>query len=77
MVFDGIKKSNKGEKYLKITCDNAGGQNKNNATILFYLYLIICGFYKSIKLNFMVPGHTKSSVMVVLDWLRNSIEKQR
>ncbi|KAG9307384.1 hypothetical protein G9A89_017213 [Geosiphon pyriformis] len=33
MVFDGIKKLNKGENYLKITCDNAGGQNKNNATI--------------------------------------------
>ena len=33
MVFDGIKKLNKGEKYLKITCDNAGGQNKNNVTI--------------------------------------------
>jgi hypothetical protein len=33
MVFDGIKKLNKGEKHLKITCDNAGGQNKNNATI--------------------------------------------
>jgi len=33
LVFDGIKRLNKGEKYLKITCDNAGGQNKNNATI--------------------------------------------
>ncbi|KAG9289355.1 hypothetical protein G9A89_007916 [Geosiphon pyriformis] len=33
MVFDGIKRLNKGEKYLKITCVNAGGQNKNNATI--------------------------------------------
>ena len=33
MVFDGIKRLNNGEKYLKITCDNAGGQNKNNATI--------------------------------------------
>ena len=33
MVFDGIRKLNKGEKHLKITCDNAGGQNKNNATI--------------------------------------------
>ena len=34
MVFDGIKKLNKykGEKHLKITCDNAGGQNKNDAT---------------------------------------------
>ncbi|KAG9293162.1 hypothetical protein G9A89_010499 [Geosiphon pyriformis] len=33
MVFDGIKKLNKGEKHLKVTCDNAGGQNKNNVTI--------------------------------------------
>ena len=33
LVFDGIKKLNKGEKHLKVTCDNAGGQNKNNATI--------------------------------------------
>ena len=33
MVFDGIKRLNKGEKRLKITCDNAGGQNKNNVTI--------------------------------------------
>jgi len=33
MVFDGIKRLNKGEKDLKITCDNAGSQNKNNATI--------------------------------------------
>ena len=33
MVFDGIKKPNKSEKHLKITVDNAGSQNKNNATI--------------------------------------------
>ena len=59
MVFDGIKKLNKGEKHLKITCDNAGGQNKNNVTIWFYLYLVICGYYESIELNFMIPGHTK------------------
>ena len=59
MIFDGIKKLNKGEKHLKITCDNAGGQNKNNVTIWFYLYLVICGYYESIELNFMIPGHTK------------------
>ena len=29
MIFDGIKKLNKGEKH----CNNAGGQNKNNTTI--------------------------------------------
>ena len=59
LVFDGIKQLNKGEKHLKITCDNAGGQNKNNVTIWFYLYLVICGYYESIELNFMIPGHTK------------------
>ena len=59
MVFDGIKKLNKGEKHLKITCDNAGGQNKNNVTIWFYLYLVICGYFESVELNFMIPGHTK------------------
>ena len=66
MVFDGIKRLNKGEKRLKVTCDNAGGQNKNNATIWFYLYLVICGYYESIELNFMV----------VLDWLRNYTAKR-
>jgi hypothetical protein len=60
LVFDGIKQWNKGEKHLKITCDNAGGQNKNNTTLWFYLYLIIAGYYESVELNFMVPGHTKS-----------------
>ena len=59
MIFDGIKKLNKGEKHLKITCDNAKRQNKNNVTIWFYLYLVICGYYESIELNFMIPGHTK------------------
>ena len=32
-IFNGIQKLNKGEKHLKITCDDAGGQNKNNTTI--------------------------------------------
>ena len=76
MVFDGIKRLNKGEKHLKITCDNAGGQNKNIITIWFYLYLVICGYYESIELNFMVPGHTKFKCDGSLDWLRNYIAKQ-
>jgi hypothetical protein len=59
LVFDGIKLLNKGEKHLKVTCDNAGGQNKNNTTLWFYMYLVICEYYESIELNFMIPGHTK------------------
>ena len=38
LIFDGIKKLNKGEKHLKITCNNAGGQNKNNTTTVNSLY---------------------------------------
>jgi hypothetical protein len=29
LIFDGIKKLNKGEKHLKITCDNAGPVKKD------------------------------------------------
>jgi hypothetical protein len=38
LVFDGIKQLNKGEKHLKITFDNAGGQNKNNAFGFTYIW---------------------------------------
>ncbi|MCE8163637.1 MAG: hypothetical protein I3273_07265 [Candidatus Moeniiplasma glomeromycotorum] len=62
LVFDGIKRFNKGEKYLKLTCDNAPGQNKNNTTIRFLFYLTIYGYYETIELDFMIPGHTKSRV---------------
>jgi hypothetical protein len=53
---------NRGEKHLKLTCDNAVGQNKNNTTIQFCLYLVICGYYESVELNFMIAGHTKFKV---------------
>jgi len=61
LVFDAIKKFDKGEKHLKLTCDNAVGQNKNNITLWFCLYLVICGYYESVELNFMIAGHTKFS----------------
>jgi hypothetical protein len=62
LVFDAIKRLNRGEKHLKLTCDNAVGQNKNNTTIQFCLYLVICGYYKSVELNSMIAGHTKFKV---------------
>jgi len=62
LVFNGIKQFNKEEKHLKLTCDNCVGQNKNNVTLWFCLYLVICGYYKSIELNFMIAGHTKFKV---------------
>ena len=33
LVFNGIKQFNQGEKHLKLTCDNAVGQNKNNVSL--------------------------------------------
>lgn len=59
LIFDGIKRLNKGEKHLKLTCDNCAGQNKNNFSLWFYSYLVIAGYYKSIEQNFMIAGHTK------------------
>ena len=62
LVFNGIKQFNQGEKHLKLTCDNCVGQNKNNVTLWFCLYLVITGYYESIELNFMIAGHTKFKV---------------
>src|SRR5437870_913371 len=62
LVFAGIKQINRGEKYLRLTCDNAVGQNKNNTTLQFLSYLTICGYYRSIRLSSMIAGHTKFKV---------------
>ena len=40
LVFNGIKQLNRGEKHLKITCDNVGGQNKCNNVLQFVLSLV-------------------------------------
>jgi hypothetical protein len=62
MVLAGIKHFNRGEKHLKLTCDNAVGQNKNNSTIQFCKFLVLTGYYETVELNFMIPGHTKFKV---------------
>ena len=60
MVFHSLNEFKKNEKkLLKITCDNCGGQNKNNLSLWFWLWLIIIGWFDEIELNFMIPGHTK------------------
>jgi hypothetical protein len=69
---------NKGEKHLKITCDNAGGQNKNNVTIWFYLYLVICGYYKSTSISLWLHmGKMLTFVLVVKRWNWGSIVAER
>src|SRR3954471_23374566 len=34
-------------------------KQKQYHSLILYLYLVVCGYYESIELNFMVPGHTK------------------
>ena len=60
MVYHSLKefKQNK-KRHLKVTCDNCGGQNKNNLSLWFWLWLVMIGWYDNIELNFMISGHTK------------------
>src|SRR5438874_269086 len=59
LVWNGIKQFSRGEKHLKLTCDNASGQNKNSTTIQFCAYLVMVGYYQTVELKFMIAGHTK------------------
>ncbi|GES88885.1 hypothetical protein GLOIN_2v1884495 [Rhizophagus clarus] len=60
MVYHAIKIFAKdGKKDLRITCDNCIAQNKNNLSLFFWCWLSILGWYDSITVNFMIPGHMK------------------
>ena len=50
-----------GEKCVYLHADNCVGQNKNNATIQYLMWLIITRWHESIQLSFMLVGHTKFS----------------
>ena len=62
LVLNGIKQFNRGEKHLKVNCDNSAGQNKNKVSLWFYSCLVIKGYYETIEQNFMMKGHNKSKV---------------
>ncbi|CAG8764343.1 362_t:CDS:2, partial [Acaulospora morrowiae] len=51
LVYDILIERNRGEKNIKITCDNCEGQNKNNATIAFYCWLVLITHYKKSVIN--------------------------
>jgi hypothetical protein len=48
--------------------DNCSGQNKNQFLMAFMAYLVKCKHFKSIKIKFMVPGHTHFSPDRVFAW---------
>ncbi|CAG8742389.1 2949_t:CDS:2, partial [Acaulospora morrowiae] len=59
LIYDTLIECNRDKKNIKIICDNCEGQNKNNATIAFYCWLVLISMFDTIELNFMIPGHTK------------------
>ena len=60
LVYYALNKFSRiGINHLNITCDNCTGQNKNNLSLWFWAWLIMLGWYETITVNFMIPGHTK------------------
>jgi hypothetical protein len=59
LLYAGLLEENRGEKHIVISMDNCGGQNKNNLTLWFCAWLVMTGRYESVRLHFMIAGHTK------------------
>jgi hypothetical protein len=56
---------------LSIVMDNCGGQNKNRMVLHLALYLVEVGFFQTVKLFFLVRGHTKNPC----DCMFNTLKK--
>ena len=46
-------------QHLLLHANNAVGQNKNNTVIQYLAWRVLTGCNPTIKLSFMIPGHTK------------------
>lgn len=46
-------------QHLFLHADNAVGENKNNTVIQYLAWRVMTGYNPTIKLSFMIPGHTK------------------
>lgn len=46
---------------LTVIADNCGGQNKNQDVLRFHLWLVEAGIFPSVKVVFLVKGHTKNA----------------
>ena len=58
-VFEDAERLGPG-KALTMVFDNCGGQNKNRIVLRYALYLVGKRIFKSVKLVFLVCGHTKN-----------------
>ena len=50
-----------GEATASLHADNCSGQNKNNTMVLYLMWRVLTGLHQSIRLHFMITGHTKFS----------------
>jgi len=48
-----------GETDVSRHCDNCSGQNKNRFMLWYCAWRVAVGLHQSIKLNFLIVGHTK------------------
>ena len=48
-----------GETDVNLHCDNCSGQNKNRFVLWYCAWRVSIGLHKTIRLNFLIPGHTK------------------
>ena len=50
-----------GETTASLHADNCCGQNKNNTMVQYLMWRVLTGLHQTIKLHFMITGHTKFS----------------
>ena len=50
-----------GESTASLHADNCSGQNKNNTMVQYLMWRVLTGLHHTIKLHFMITGHTKFS----------------
>ena len=50
-----------GETTASLHADNCCGQNKNNTMVQYLMWRVLTGLHQTIKLHFMLTGHTKFS----------------
>ena len=61
MLHHFLESKTNSNQDLLLHADNAVGQNKNNAMIHYCLWRVLTGRSRTIKLSFMIAGHTKFS----------------
>ena len=60
MIHAYLENKSYGEKEINFHCDNCAGQNKNKTMLHYLSWRCARGLNTSIKIHFMIAGHTKS-----------------